>query len=60
VIVVVLSKPNATKEDQPVAAVKRRILNAVIETHLRNSRFLESLGGKMLTKLGKIRLQQTL
>jgi hypothetical protein len=59
-IVVVLSRPNVTKEDLRVVAVRRRLLNAVIETHLRSSRFCRSPYRRMLIEVGKTRLQLTL
>jgi hypothetical protein len=59
-IVVVLSRPNVTKEDLRVVAVRRRLLNAVIETHLRSSRFCQSPYRRMLIEVGKTRLQLTL
>jgi hypothetical protein len=58
--VVVLSRPNVTKEDLRVVAVRRRLLNAVIETHLRSSRFCRSPYRRMLIEVGKTRLQLTL
>jgi predicted nuclease with RNAse H fold len=60
VTVVVLSRPNVMKEDLRVVAVRRRLLNAVIETHPRSSRFCQSSRNKMLIEVGKTRLQLTL